>query len=147
MRRKAIPFYRTFKSGADHFYTSNFAEFQSAINSFGYKSEGIAGLIFPTNLQNTIPLYRVWNPGKTDHFYTTSLSERNNAIQSLGFRDEGIAGYVYKQPFCGSQPLFRLYSGSRTDHLYTMSLPEKDNMVQNGYTFEGIEGYLFFPPS
>ncbi|MCP4136638.1 MAG: hypothetical protein GY754_37050 [bacterium] len=50
--------------------------------------------------------------------------------------------YMYGTPLRSA--FFRLYSSSSGDHFYTISASEKDRAVKYfGYTFEGVEGYLY----
>ena len=91
----AVPLYRAYSpSATDHFYTTNEAERDNAVNNLGYSAEGIAAYIFPSATCSSVPLYRMYSPSATDHFYTTNAAERQNAIANLGYSDEGIAGYV-----------------------------------------------------
>ena len=95
---------------SDNFYTTNVVEMENAILNGGYNSEGDAAQVLPSQVSNTVPLYRMYSPGARDHFYTTKVTERNNAISSLGYTDEGITAYVYPSNLCGSVPLCRMYN-------------------------------------
>jgi len=66
-----------------------------ATSSLGYSAEGITGYIFPTQVTQTVPLYRSYSAGGTDHFYTVNKAESDNAVANLGYSYEGIAGYVF----------------------------------------------------
>jgi hypothetical protein len=115
---------------------------QNAVANLGYTAEGTTGRIFPTQQPQTIPLYRLYNPGGTDHFYTTSAAERDNAVAQLGYQSEGTAGYVYPAGVCGALPLYRSYNLQGIDHFYTMSASESDSAVAIGWTKEGIAAYI-----
>jgi len=42
----SIPLYRAYSGGAtDHFYTTDFNEWQNAVNNLGYSAEGVTGYI------------------------------------------------------------------------------------------------------
>src|SRR5262249_5611002 len=73
--------YRLFNpTSGDHFYTTSAAERDSAVASFGYQNEGIAGYVFASQAAGTTPLYRLLNTVNGDHFYTTSAAERDSDI-------------------------------------------------------------------
>ncbi|ABK14965.1 hypothetical protein Mthe_1183 [Methanothrix thermoacetophila PT] len=127
--------YRMYGYG-DHFYTTSYPEVQFA-NSIGYRYEGIAGYIYPSNQDGTIPLYRMYGYG--DHFYTTSYPEVQFA-NSIGYRYEGIAGYIYPSNQDGTIPLYRMYGYG--DHFYTTNYPEVQFANSIGYRYEGIAGYI-----
>ncbi|RDB19060.1 hypothetical protein Hypma_014302 [Hypsizygus marmoreus] len=142
-RYQAVPFLRSYNPQViDHFYTTNGRELRNAVRNLGYNSEGSAGFIYANRQPQTTPLFRLYSSSATDHFYTTDLGERNNAIRSLGYTDEGLAGWVYTTAICGSVPLYRLYSAQGTDHFYTTSANERDSAAQNGYSVEGVAGYV-----
>ena len=69
----------------------------NAVGNLGYRYEGITAYVYPTQLCNSVPLFRTYNAKVGDHFYTTSAPERDNAITRLNFVDEGIVGYVNPQ--------------------------------------------------
>jgi hypothetical protein len=90
-----VPLFRMYQPAiVDHFYTTNAAEAQNAINNLGYNNEGVAAHIWPTGGIGLVPLYRMYSPSATDHFYTTNPAERDNAIDNLGYNNEGIAAWV-----------------------------------------------------
>ena len=117
-----IPLFRLLnpKTG-DHLYTTSVSERDSAIASFGYQSEGIAGYVFDSQAPGTTPLFRLLNPKTGDHFYTTSVSERDGAIASFGYRPEGITCYVFGSQAPGTIPLLRLLNPQTGHHFYTTS--------------------------
>lgn len=130
---------------ANHFYTSKESDRISAISQ-GYRYEGVAGMLFPSQVVGTVPLYRLYSIPGTDHFYTVKDLHRQQAIKA-GYRDEGIEGYVYPTNVaseCWTTPFYRLFAGGLiTDHFYTTDSVERFNaFTQNGYVDEGIEGYL-----
>ena len=99
-----VPLYRYYKEGCgDHFYTTNSQEIgttsQGQIGKHGYKYEGIAGYCYSTPTEDTVPLYRYWQPNTADHFYTTNSAAigttTDGQIGKYGYKSEGIACYVY----------------------------------------------------
>jgi hypothetical protein len=139
-----VPLFRTYQPAiVDHFYTTNAAEAQHAVDNLGYNPEGVAARIWPTGGNGLVPLYRMYNPDATDHFYTINVRERDNAINNLGYNDEGIAGFVFPYNQVGLIPLYRLYSPNSTDHFYTINARERDNAIDNlGYNNEGIAAWV-----
>lgn len=117
-----------------------------ATTSFGYNRETPPGLIFPTQVEGTVPLYRAYQPQGHDHFYTADKAEMDHAISAWRYEAEGIAGYLYPMSQCGTIPLYRTYllrPGRITNHFYTSSVVERDNAIKNyGYKDEGISGYV-----
>ena len=117
-----------------------------ATSSGGYTAEGITGYIFPTQVTQTVPLYRSYSASGTDHFYTIDKAESDSAVASGKYSYEGITGYVFpsSSSSCpGAAPWYRSWQPTIIDHFYTMSAPEKDNAVSNnGYTYEGIAAYI-----
>jgi len=97
-----------------HFYTTNKAETDKAVNSFGFKLEGIQCYVAPKDkpVPGTVALYRLYHPlsksetgyvginraGDDDHFYTTNSGEKYKAVYKIQYADEGIACYVWPQP-------------------------------------------------
>ena len=99
----AVPLYRYWKgSVSDHFYTTNADEIgtteRGQVGKYNYKSECIAGYCFPTQEEESIPLYRYWNPRNSDHFYTTNGKEIGTVTPgekgAHGYVSEGIVCYV-----------------------------------------------------
>jgi Repeat of unknown function (DUF5648) len=134
----AIPFFRAFSQAGGHFYTTNPAEFQSALAS-GFVDEGVTGFILPKATDGAIPLFRLY---RVTHLYTTDPNERQQAI-AQGYSDEGIAGFVFPAPPIGPAALFRAYCPSTGCHLYTMGLAQYDGVVNSGeYVPEGIACYI-----
>ncbi|HTK07569.1 MAG TPA: protein kinase [Ktedonobacteraceae bacterium] len=138
-----MPLYRLDNSiNGDHFYTMSAQERDGAVAHYGYHSEGIAGYLFPTQVANTQPLYRLNGPNGA-HFYTMSAQERDAVVAHNGYHYEAIAGYLFSTQVANTQPLYRL-SGPNSDYFYTMSAQERDAAVaQYSYHSEGIAGYLF----
>jgi hypothetical protein len=142
-----IPLFRLLNSKTgDHLYTTSVSERDSAIASFGYQSEGIAGYVFDSQAPGTTPLFRLLNPKTGDHFYTTSVSERDSAIASFGYQSEGITCYVFvfgaQAP--GTIPLFRLLNPQTGHHFYTTSKAELEKAIASlGYKDEGIACQVF----
>lgn len=82
--------------------------------------------------EDTVPVYRVYNPNSSEHFYTTNTAERNMLIR-IGWRDEGLGWYSAKD----GSPVYRVYNPNTGDHHYTTSKTEINNLVKNGWRDEG----------
>ncbi len=66
---------------------------------------------------------------------------RNSTCEGDGSVVETL-GWVAGSELCGSTPLYRL--SAEGNHFYTPSATERDSAVSTyGYTYEGIEGYVF----
>jgi hypothetical protein len=105
----SIPLYRYWKAGAgDHFYTTDEKEIgtttRGQIGNYEYKSEGVVGYCSPSQVDDTVPLYRYWNPKNSDHFYITNGMQEIGTITdgergNHGYISEGVVCYVY-DPTC-----------------------------------------------
>ncbi len=101
-QENTIPLYRLLGTNSgivnygDHFYTTSSVERDTTIANGWYSYEGIAGYIYETQRDSTVPLYRLWSTSIGDHFYTTDSAEAANAVASIGYVNEGVIGYVYQ---------------------------------------------------
>ncbi len=107
-----------------------------------FKDEGACCKLFTTQIDNTIPLYKVKN--STDFFMETNINQINLA-ESNGYQNKTILGYCYKpgkQP-AGTVPLYRFYNFKDTDHFYTTEETERSKLIpQTGWSYEGIVCYV-----
>lgn len=86
--------------------------------------------------QESLAMYRLYNPNSGEHFFTSSQNERDHLV-SVGWKYEGTA---WKAPKTGT-PIYRLYNPNAGDHHYTGSEAEKNNLVKLGWKYEGIAWY------
>ena len=97
-----VPLYRYWGNN-DHFYTTNPHEIgvthPGHVGHYGYRSEGITGYCFTSQVAHTVPLYRYYRAQGQDHFYTTNIHEIGTSVPGVvgrhGYKSEGIACYVY----------------------------------------------------
>jgi peptidoglycan hydrolase-like amidase len=132
-----VPVFRFFNpSTGDHFYTSSKLEKSLLQNVIvhGYKYEGIAFYAFFSQITDTSPVFRFFNPSTGDHFYTISSSEKDSLINDVnsGYKYEGIAFYAYTSKVSGSSPVYRFYNSVNGDHFYTISESEKIALETSG---------------
>jgi len=95
------------------------------------------------------PLYRLYNPSVLQHLWTTDLNEYT-VLATEGWEQENIVGYVFPAApgstatslptVPGSQALYRLMAPQV--HLWTTALTEYDTLATEGWTQEGIIGYV-----
>jgi len=91
-----VPFYRFLNSEGNHFFTASRPEALSAMQRYGYRSEGICCYIAATQLPGTVPLYRLRRPIPPHvHRYLIDQYEKDRLIAADGYVNEGIAGYVW----------------------------------------------------
>lgn len=142
-----VPLYRLRNPvQGEHFYTANIDEAHTALSSYGYVFEGVAGYIDTSAIGSDVPLYRL-ESSSSGHFYTTSAAEASNAPNNTNYVSEGIAGYVSPATGTNLAPLYRLRTSYTNLHFYTTSQAEANNAVANdGYVSEGIAGYLYTQP-
>jgi len=107
-----------------------------------------AGL-FPSPLSaenyalEAVPLYQPMLP----HIYfveafVTSSQEESIAWENKGWKTAVIC-YVSPAQIPGSVPFMRLFNPKSGDHLCTISLTEAQAAIAQGFTSEGILGYVF----
>jgi len=97
-----------------------------------------------SDLNETVPVYRMYSPSQTDHFYTTSYHEYSTIAPAVGYIGEGILGDIYSSTQTGTIPVYRMYSPSQTDHFYTTNYYEYSTIAPAvGYIGEGILGNIY----
>jgi hypothetical protein len=97
-----------------------------------------------TPLKGKQPMYSAYHPQYTDHFYTLSASDRDAAVSAYGYA-------APHTPFAMPSPIgyhtaafYRYFKGApQLEHFYTHDAAEWQYVEQNGYVYEGIEGYLY----
>jgi hypothetical protein len=138
------PLFRLYHDGVgDHFYTMSAEERDGAVNTFGYRLEGVTCNLYEREVSGTVPLFRLYHGPTGDHFYTVSADERDGAVNTFGYVFEGITGFVYRTQVPGTIPLFRLYNGGVGDHFYTTSSQERDGAINTfGYVDEGVAAFV-----
>lgn len=112
------PMLRYFNSSiSDHFYTVD----PIPDGAYGYKFEQWEGQAARTQLAGTVPLHRLWLPGRM-HFYTVSLEEVDVA-KWCGFTYEGVVAYVLPpdSSYPGAKPVYRYRNGFVEDYFYTVT--------------------------
>ncbi|MBW2309316.1 MAG: hypothetical protein JRG73_20540 [Deltaproteobacteria bacterium] len=60
--------------------------------------EGVAWYAFPTQVPDTLPVYRFWSPVFFSHFYTISEAEKNIVLANPDWIFEGTAWYAFPNP-------------------------------------------------
>lgn len=79
-------------NSGEHHYTTDNNE-RNGLANLGWNDEGFA---FYSDLEKSVPVYRLFNPNARDagsHMYTTSRQEADQ-LTSIGWRDEGIGWYA-----------------------------------------------------
>lgn len=82
--------------------------------------------------QETVSVYRLYNPYTNEHLLTGGISERDQLI-GVGWSLDGVA---WKAPVEGI-PVYRLYNPYDDWHTYTTSESERDTMVAAGWNVDG----------
>jgi hypothetical protein len=83
-----VPIYRCFWGGNRHLVTRDY-------NCEGAGTrEAVLGYGMTSQVQGSVPLYRLYNPRSGDHLYTTSEIERQN-VRAADWTFEGITAYVW----------------------------------------------------
>ncbi len=132
--------HRMYNQGSgEHFYTATRGE--GVTNGFHEERESYFHLA-AAPAPGLVPLHRcLMSYGK--HFYTTAP----NCEGVTPGTEEGTLGYISTTPQCGAVPLYRSYSPRSNDHFYTTDAAEHAHATQaDGYTDEGITGYVWLSP-
>ena len=82
--------------------------------------------------QETIPVYRLYNPYTNEHLLTGGAKERDQ-LMSVGWSLDGTA---WRAPVEGI-PVYRLYNPYDDWHTYTTSESERNAMVAAGWKVDG----------
>jgi len=92
-------------------------------------------------------VYRLYSPVTFEHLYTSDLNEYTTLATRGGWIQEGMAYYDYSgQATIGGvsdEPLYRLYNPFVRQHLWTTQLNEYNTLATEGWTQEGIAGWVF----
>lgn len=135
---------------ADATYEYEGVEFHAPTRPGSYTPEGTAFYAYPDDsVEETVPVYRFYDPVSGDHFYTPSETEKTNleGNPDTSYRYEGIAFYAYPDDaFDGTIPVYRFYNSNSGDHFYTRSEAEKATLIANpgwSYRYEGVGWYGF----
>ncbi len=101
---------------------------------------GVAGeaLAAPYTHENTVEVYRLYNPYQPQHLYTSSIEEYEG-LQEGGWIGEGLAWYA---PTSSDTPIRRLYNQWTGEHLLSSDASEMDALKASGWILE--EGVAFY---
>ena len=117
------------------FLTLSDTERDASILSNNYSYDGIAFYAFKTQVEGTIPIYRLKLPNR--HFYTASYSEVSSLASSPNNTYEGIAFYAYPSSNDNSSySIYRLHGND--SHILTIDNSQKETSISEGYTYEGV---------
>lgn len=144
--QNGVPLYQlNYPPLTDHFYTTKASD-RDIAKSLGFTDQGIAAYVEPSQVAGTNPFWRFYSGGQTDHFYTTSSAEFNYVVAN-GFTYESVEGYLYASRVAGTVPLYRLSrwypSNNDLDHFYTVDDTAKSNKISQGWTYDGVAGYVW----
>jgi len=128
----------------DHAYSTNPG------NGFpvaGYTQEPTQARLSQTQLSGMVPVYSL-RVGVND--YSVSINGGNpltvgQNIPGTSVYVIGIEGYAYNTSQPGTIPLYRLYNSTSKDHGAVTDNPgvAVGQVTPSGYTYEGIEAYVF----
>ncbi len=81
---------------------------------------------------------------QTDHFLTYQQSEKDY-VAKVGYTYEGSQGFIYDKNKPNTVPLYRLsicHPGLDVDHRYTTSETEMHRLELDGFSLDGVAGYV-----
>jgi len=138
----------------EHLYTTDPNEYntlESYVGTWNGEGEVFSEYSGPATVGGVAdePLYRLYNPSVLQHLWTTDLNEYT-VLATEGWNQENIVGYVFPAAtgatatslptVPGSQALYRLMAPQV--HLWTTTPNEYDTLQTEGWTGEGIIGYV-----
>ena len=83
--------------------------------------------------QETVSVYRLYNPYTQEHLLTSTVEEKD-LLLSIGWTLDGVA---WEAPVEGI-PVYRLYNPYDDWHTYTTSVSERDTMAAAGWQVDGV---------
>jgi hypothetical protein len=110
----------------------------------GFRSEGVAGYVASSQVEGTVPLYRLSN-SRGDNVLTTDPNLKST-MQSQGYQDNGVVGYVASSQLPGTEPLYQLSSPDGANHFYTANASERAQVLSRGWKDQGTSGYIWPQP-
>lgn len=139
-----MPYYRLLSSAlTDYYYTASAAQVDAVFGGpNSYALQGVAGLVFITQEESTVPFYRLTKFAV--NFFTANTTERDIAIQQ-GYQltPNDPLTYIYPTEICGAVPFYRMVNAAAQENFYTTSQSERlDFLANQGYTDLGIAGYI-----
>ncbi len=133
--------HRAYNGANGHLFTTDLAEAQAwgleAQNYFYLYNDAAADLR---------PFFRCPKAGSQAVFYSDSNDCEMTAAPLL------TVGFIAPQPMgsdpptCGAIPLYRIHLAGPNWHFYTTSAAERDAAVANGWTNEGVAGFVWTAP-
>ena len=121
----------------NYLFTEQATEIMSAGQTAVYRFEGVGFKLFSTGLTTSSEIYRCYYSSSDQHFLSTS-----NNCENTGATNEGSLGFAANQPSPGAQDaLYRCFDDSDESYISTVYTSE---CVDNGYTVDGILGYIDF---
>ncbi|KAJ7043766.1 hypothetical protein C8F04DRAFT_1229241 [Mycena alexandri] len=145
----AVPFYSLFNSATvDYYYTADAGLVDTVFPApSGYALQGVAGLVFVTQEESTVPFYRLHQllaNSVNNNFFTTNTTERDLAIQQgFSLTPTDPLTFIYPTEICGAVPFYRVFNPGAQANFYTTSESRRLDFIANqGYEDLGIAGYI-----
>ena len=126
-------------NSGEHLFTSKEGEYDK-LEKVGWKKEGTAFYAYTTEVEDSVAIYRVYNPNAIggDHHYTKSLGEVNKLVKAGWKKDNQGKPVFYAK---GDVVVYKLYNKGNGRHHYTRKKAENDKLVKLGWIGEGIAWY------
>ena len=91
----------------------------------------------PEASDDTLPVYRLYNPNGNEHFFTIDKEEAET-LEECGWISEGIRFHAYDTDSEQGVHLYRAYNPNDGHHFFTTDKAEQDYVVSLGFRDEGI---------
>ena len=135
----------------DSAYTVDAGRLALFVHERGYVDMGVLAYVDALPSANGRPLKCFYFPApRTDTFCSMSLIEQRT-VRALGFAYTSDEGYLRVHPSEGTVPLFRLSNSygkgdDDREHRFVISEEEFVRMRKQGWTFDGVKGYVSTTP-
>ena len=131
-------FFRLFSIALSLALALSFFSVSKAASDDTVQSEAVSEESAP---EDSVPIYRRYNPGNGEHFYTTNKAEADSLVTVHGWSDEGIGWYAPKLRADRGDPVYRFYNPVLGVHRYTADKTEREALLYYGWNAEGILCY------
>ncbi|KAJ7738971.1 hypothetical protein B0H16DRAFT_1569362 [Mycena metata] len=96
------------------------------------------------NNADLIPLFQMYDAGKTVHYYTADDSQVTATLKEGVYAFNGVAALVFPTAEVSTVPFYCLINGGApTSYFFTTSTTERSNALAGGYSDCGITGYIY----
>jgi hypothetical protein len=134
----------------DSAYTVDAARRASMTRERGYADMGVVAYVDSRPGRSGRPLKCFYFPAPHTNTFCSISRIEQKTIRDLGYRYTSDEGYLEIEKTEGAVALFRLSraygNGDDTEHRFVVSEDELRRLRKDGWTFDGVKGYVFTEP-